>query len=223
MLVWVYPRTLRLTLDDWPGWIVSIVDLVVLSAPLVAAVLLAARLASTGLGRAAGVRRWVWTDLALGLAVALLIRAVAQVVPFSWPAAGSLVASDAVGVMDAAASGDPAASTSTVAATVVIMIGVIAITPIVEEFFFRGLVQRAFAQTLGGLGRAAASILAIIVATAFFTGLHIVNAPPTPALLVGTIGVGLGAGILTAVTGRLGGALVVHVTNNALVVVLPLL
>lgn len=217
-LVWAYPRV-RPDLDAWPDWTLPIVDLVVLSAPFVAAVLLAARFASTGLARAAGVRRWVWTDIVIGIGIALVVRAAAEfapaTVPGRWP--GSIV--EATTRADAATAATAATATLAVAITV---IGVVGITPLVEEFFFRGLLQRALAQQLGGLGRVVASIIAIVVPTAVFASLHAVNGPPSPVLLVGAIGIGLGAGIVTAVTGRLGGAIAAHVVNNAIVAMLPL-
>ena len=214
-LVWAYPRV-RPALDAWPDWTLPIIDLVVLSAPFVAAVLLAARFASTGLARAAGVRRWVWTDIVIGIGIALVVRAAAEfapaTVPGRWP--GSIV--------EATTRADAATAATATLAVAITVIGVVGITPLVEEFFFRGLLQRALAQQLGGLGRVAASVIAIIVPTAVFASLHAVNGPPSPVLLVGAIGIGLGAGIVTAVTGRLGGAITAHVVNNAIVAVLPL-
>lgn len=214
-LVWAYPRV-RPALDPWPDWTLPIVDLVVLSAPFVAAVLLAARFASTGLARAAGVRRWVWTDIVIGIGIALVVRAAAEfapaTVPGRWP--GSIV--------EATTRADAATAATATLAVAITVIGIVGITPLVEEFFFRGLLQRALAQQLGGLGRVAASIIAIVVPTAVFASLHAVNGPPSPVLLVGAIGIGLGAGIVTAVTGRLGGAIAAHVVNNAIVAVLPL-
>ena len=63
-------------------------DLVVLSAPLVVAVVLAGRLAADGIARAVGIRRWTWMDAALGLLVALVARAVTELVA---PTTGALL------------------------------------------------------------------------------------------------------------------------------------
>ena len=119
-------------LVSWPPALRRLVDLVVLSAPLVAAVIVAGRLAADGIARATGIRRWRWTDAALGVLVALVVRAIVELVS---PTTGSLFG--------------PLETTPDTTATVVLVIGLVLVTPLVEELFFRGLVLRATQDALG--------------------------------------------------------------------------
>jgi membrane protease YdiL (CAAX protease family) len=99
----------------------------------------------------------------------------------------------------------------------------VVIAPFIEELFFRGLVLRAVSRAAADNGAAQrwALGIAVGVSATTFALIHLINAgSPTAALVVGvsTLLFGLGAGALTAVTGRLGGAIVAHVVFNALVV-----
>jgi membrane protease YdiL (CAAX protease family) len=97
------------------------------------------------------------------------------------------------------------------------------VSPFIEELFFRGLVLRAVsrAATDNGAVRRWALGIAVAASAVIFALIHLIDtASPTAALVIGlsTLLFGLGAGALTAVTGRLGGAIVAHVVFNALVV-----
>lgn len=195
----------------WPGWLQSLADLVILSAPLLVAIFIAGRVAADGVARGTGIHQWRWLDPMLGVLTSLVVRAVVELVA---PTAGSL---SGPFTMDAAA---PA-----IAGTVVLVVGATFVSPVVEELFFRGLVLRALDDGLRGAGRIVAATTAVLVSTAAFVGLHVVavgDAVPL-GLIVSTIGVGLGCGILTVVTGRLGAAIIAHVTFNGIGVLLLLL
>nr|WP_243847471.1 CPBP family intramembrane glutamic endopeptidase [Microbacterium ulmi] len=179
-----------------------LVDLVVLAAPLVLAALVAWRVAANPEGRAGGIRRWAPVDIVLGVCVGGVVRAIVELVqPTTGTLEGPLTAGPAPG---------------RIAAAVVLVAGVAAVSPVVEEVFFRGVLQQALTDHLGGLGRVAAASTAIVVSTAAFVALHVLpgGAVVPVGLVVGSAGVGVGAGILLAVTGRLSGAIVTHVVFN---------
>jgi membrane protease YdiL (CAAX protease family) len=95
------------------------------------------------------------------------------------------------------------------------------IAPFIEEVFFRGLLLRAVAGATAA-ARPVALAVAVVVSGAVFALVHIVEVGPgTVALVVGvsTFVFGVGAASIAAATGRIGGAIVAHVTFNALVVV----
>ena len=102
------------------------------------------------------------------------------------------------------------------------------ISPIIEELFFRGLLARSVlaAGEANGSSRRAALAIAILVSGAVFALVHVVSVgTPTAVMVIGlsTFVFGAGAAALALITGRLGGAIVAHVTFNALVVVPALL
>ena len=210
MLLVTYPSA-RPSLHAWPQWTQRLTDLVVLSAPMLAAVLVAGRIAADGIGRATGIRPWRWIDPVLGVLAALVLRAIVELIQ---PTSGSLL-----GPLDVESTPD------SVSGAVVLILGLVLVSPIVEELYFRGLLLRAMDDALRGTGRIAASLIALVVSTAAFTVLHVVpsGANVPVVLLAGTIAVGLGCGILTLVTGRLGAAIVAHVAFNAIGVALLLM
>lgn len=95
--------------------------------------------------------------------------------------------------------------------------------PLVEELFFRGLLLRAVAATASrGLSPRTTTTIAIGVSALVFALVHLVDVASVNGMLViglSTLVFGLGAATVAALTGRLGGAVIAHVTFNALVVV----
>jgi uncharacterized protein len=94
------------------------------------------------------------------------------------------------------------------------------LAPLLEEVFFRGLVLRAVAGNVPG-SRAVSLGVAIAVSGLVFALVHVVQATTVMETWVtglGTLVFGLAAASVAAVTGRLGGAIIAHVTFNALVV-----
>ncbi|WP_194409367.1 CPBP family intramembrane glutamic endopeptidase [Microbacterium cremeum] len=177
-----------------------------LSAPLIGAVLIAAWVsrarvaAATGLGGVTGV------PLVAGIGVGLAARAVVEVLIPTRGGIGGFGTDSAAGA----------------AAVVIALAGAVLVSPLVEELFFRGLLQRAVGDVLAAAGPVAAGVTAVTVSTAAFTGLHVVAAGgAAPAgLLAGTVLVGAGCGILTLLTGRLAAAITAHVVYNAVGVAL---
>ncbi|WP_166874672.1 CPBP family intramembrane glutamic endopeptidase [Salinibacterium sp. ZJ450] len=94
-----------------------------------------------------------------------------------------------------------------------VLIAPILIAPVVEELFFRGLLQRS-------LNRLATPV-AVTVSAVCFALLHSVTGYSIPAALT-TFLVGLALGALAAGTNRLGAAIVAHATFNAAGVFLTL-
>ncbi|BDV29791.1 hypothetical protein Microterr_04510 [Microbacterium terricola] len=182
-----------------------LIDLVIMTVPLLVAVIAAGVIAGGGEPRgpervhdwvrAVGLRAWRGSDLLLGIAVALIARALVELIA---PTSGSL--------------GGGFAPTAPV---VIAAVAAVVVSPVVEELFFRGLVQRALADGLGRAGRVAASAVAIAVSTGAFVLLHVLAGGAGLGVIAATLAVGIGCGVLTAVTGRLGGAIVAHVLFNA--------
>jgi len=104
-----------------------------------------------------------------------------------------------------------------------VILAPVLVSPFVEELFFRGLVLRSVrtaTATSGATHRIAVGI-AVTVSAATFALMHVIGtgfSTATVVIGISTLLFGLGAGALTVVTGRLGGAIVAHVVFNALVV-----
>lgn len=196
------------SLASSPPWLRRLVDLAVLSAPLVVAVIVAGRFAADGIGRATGIRQWRWFDPVLGLLVAAEARALVELVA---PTTGTLL-----GPLDTELTAD------VIAGAIVLVVGVVLISPLIEELFFRGLLLRAFDDALRDAGRIVGPVVALLVSTAAFSLLHMLplsvqlSSGVSTGLLVGTLGVGIGCGILTYLTRRLGAAICAHVAFNAM-------
>lgn len=108
-----------------------------------------------------------------------------------------------------------------------VALGVVApvlIAPVIEEIYFRGLIQRRLAAVLDRLGSAAKWTCAVVVTSVVFALVHalLLLSTPTEAALAGvsTLVFALLAGATAAATQRLGGAMVGHVVFNGLGVLL---
>jgi membrane protease YdiL (CAAX protease family) len=194
-----------------PSWAGYVIDVTVLLAPLLIAVLVAGRVAAEGIGRATGVRHWRWFDPLLGIFVALDVRAIVELVD---PTAGDLFGPF-----------EQEITPELVAGVVFLVVGLVLVSPIVEELFFRGLMMRALDDALHDAGRLLRPLVALLVSTGTFMLLHMLpfTGGVSLGLVIGTFGVGLGCGILTVATGRLGAAIIAHVTFNGVGVLLLML
>lgn len=185
------------------GWVTQLVAFLIVWSVLAAAVVYAgARYGSRSLRADAGFSiRWI--DLGIGLLTGLVARFVVE----------GLAPADAG---RAALDGDGAAMPPT-PAMLVIVIGVALVAPVVEELFFRGLLQRAVSGMVPG-GRWARISVAVLVSTPLFVLLHLASAAPAAwGSVVITSGIG-GAlfGLLAAATRRLGTSIAAHVVFNVL-------
>ncbi|QEO13678.1 CPBP family intramembrane metalloprotease [Agromyces intestinalis] len=155
--------------------------------------------------------RFRWIDLLWGIGVGCLVRGVAALIEFAvWGRiSGSGVAFGF----------DPTWAWFT------LLVAPVLVGPFVEEVFFRGLVQRAVTDRTraGGAGPRTAAAIGIVTTALVFALLHVLDAPsPGTALVLGlsALTIGLGCGILAALTGRLGGAIIAHAVSNGLLVLL---
>jgi hypothetical protein len=187
-----------------PGWLRALVDLAVATLPLLVAVLIAGWVASTGgAGRATGIRSWRFLDVFAGISVALVARSIVELIS---PTTATL--DGGLGVVD-------------VCAVTVALLGFALVSPLMEELFFRGLVQRALGDALARAGAVLAGTVSVLVSTCIFIGAHLAAEVTVPVVsVVAWVLVGLGCGILTLLTGRLGGAIAAHVVFNGIGVAL---
>lgn len=99
-------------------------------------------------------------------------------------------------------------------------LGAVAVAPVVEEFFFRGLMLVAvfaIVRRFSGGGRAGTAlggVIAVIVSAALFTVTHQLAATITAQSVVSLALVGLVCGTLVVCTGRIWPAVLVHVVYN---------
>ncbi|WP_415853793.1 lysostaphin resistance A-like protein [Sinomonas sp. G460-2] len=105
------------------------------------------------------------------------------------------------------------------------VIGVVApviIAPLLEECFFRGLIQRTLTELLRPRRLFVRVCVAVTSTSIVFAAVHVLLATRTPveivALMAGTFVFSLGAGIAAAATGRLGSSVIGHVVFNGLAV-----
>lgn len=89
------------------------------------------------------------------------------------------------------------------AALILTGIGVIAVAPIVEELFFRGLLLGALRERFGAVG-------AVVMSSAFFGATHF-----QPLQFIGLTAAGVVFAITALVAGRLAPAIAVHAAFNA--------
>ena len=108
-----------------------------------------------------------------------------------------------------------------------VIVGIVApviVAPLIEEVFFRGLLQRSLAQAFGAAGRLRASAAAILITSVLFALAHVVVGGTlgvdAVATAEGTFAFSVIAGVVAAATGRIGGAIIAHVVFNGVAVLL---
>ncbi|WP_422935372.1 type II CAAX prenyl endopeptidase Rce1 family protein [Sinomonas sp. P47F7] len=153
-------------------------------------------------------------DLLWGLGIGCLVRAIDAIVRLVVTGSTGLVQQPTLSAI-----GSPPLDT--------IAWGIVApviVAPLLEEIYFRGLLQRALADTFATFGKIAKWVTAVVLTSVVFAAVHALLLLPTPgdALLAGiaTFVFALAAGTTAAATGRLGGAIVGHVVFNGLGVLL---
>ncbi|MGH1525398.1 lysostaphin resistance A-like protein [Leifsonia sp. L25] len=153
-------------------------------------------------------------DLAWGLGGGLLARAVVLL--------ATVVVSGQTGLGSSSAiDGGPQGWQTIAAIAFPVVIG-----PLVEEVFFRGLLQRAVeAVCRVRMSARVATATAVGVSAVLFAALHVaVEGSPvltqTLTLGIATLVLGVVAGAIVARTGRLTGAIVAHMVFNAIAVAL---
>jgi membrane protease YdiL (CAAX protease family) len=189
------------------------VSYLVIWVPLLAAVVFA----MIGLGRVGALRRLGLRlrplDLVWGVGVGLVARVIDAVVNLGLVGATGLEPAPTI-------DGGPV-----LGVLVVTVLARVLLAPVVEEVFFRGLLQRSTARLLSTptrLDPRGAAVMAVITTSLVFALMHALvgSLSPTGLLvtLVSTTVFGLLVGSLAAATGRIGGAVVAHVVFNGLAV-----
>lgn len=150
--------------------------------------------------------RFTWVDALFGLGLGLIARAFASILEIA--AYGRM---SGLGVTFGETVYDGWWVFGTVIAPVLV-------APVVEEVFFRGMLQRSFRSALENRwpGRMAV-VLSVLASAGLFALLHLTEtANPTAATVLGlsTLFLGLSTATLAAFTGRIGGSVVAHVTFN---------
>ncbi|KAA9107787.1 CPBP family intramembrane glutamic endopeptidase [Microbacterium rhizomatis] len=102
-------------------------------------------------------------------------------------------------------------------------LGAIIISPVLEEFFFRAvLIVALFTILRRSMGRPVAGLVAVLVSTLAFVLVHVVDGGGAVDQLVATGILGLVCGALVVLTGRIWGAVLVHVLYGLSFVALAL-
>ena len=190
--------------------VVLLLSYAVVWVPFVAAVIVACFVRGTrSLARDIGLRI-TFLDVFLGVGAGLLARAVAGIIEIA--ATGSMVG---LGVTFGETVYDGWWLFGTILAPVIL-------APLIEELFFRGLLQRAVLGTSSArMSERLAMALSIVISAGLFALLHLTQAANlTGALVLGLSAFvsGLAAALIAGLTGRIGGAIVAHaVFNGALV------
>jgi membrane protease YdiL (CAAX protease family) len=188
--------------------------------PFIAAVLVAvgiSRRAGVGVPRAGvaresgdGIRsltgwRFAPVDLLWGAGIGIVARCVAtlvELVAFGRVAGGGALFGDIDGWYVFAA-----------------VIAPILIAPLIEETFFRGLLQGSLTAWLRTRGVTGAAVVSVVAVAIVFTAVHLIGVGTVTGIVTtGTplLAFALGVGALRTATGRIGGAVVAHVVFNAL-------
>ncbi|MEJ1156009.1 type II CAAX endopeptidase family protein [Microbacterium marmarense] len=103
------------------------------------------------------------------------------------------------------------------------LLGPVLVAPLLEEFFFRAvLLVSVYTVLRRPVGRVAAGVTAVIVSSAVFMLVHAFTAQLGTSLILSIELVGLVCSLLVMLTGRIWGAVLVHLVFNASFVVLAL-
>ena len=95
------------------------------------------------------------------------------------------------------------------------------LAPLIEELFFRGILLRSISAQIQhqGITQNVAAFLAVLCSSTMFGLFHILSIPLGRYIFLvflTTFMLGLATGALVVATGRLGGALVAHMSSNAI-------
>ncbi|WP_144762288.1 CPBP family intramembrane glutamic endopeptidase [Curtobacterium sp. 9128] len=146
-------------------------------------------------------------DVVFALGIVIVCRAVDVAMSISFTGTTGLTPAPTLGTPD-------------IGLLVVAAIGIVLVSPFLEEVLFRGLFQRRLAAELTPRTR----WLAVLVTAVVFAVLHLLLGASTTTLggfqvFVTTFLLGLLTGTLVAMTNRIGGAILAHAVFNAVAVV----
>lgn len=189
-------------LDGAAGFVVALLSLGAGTVGLLAVAWAASRVWGTGrfvddLGY-----RFRWLDVPIGIGAGIALTIGLIVFNLIWYATGLPTGSNLDEVRDGGMSG---------AAFLFLFVLAVVIAPLTEEAMFRGVIQRGLGSVVAGWGP-------VLLQAAVFGLAHL-----TPDqgwgnvnLMVGLALMGLGLGVVSRLTGRLGTPIVAHATFNAI-------
>lgn len=103
------------------------------------------------------------------------------------------------------------------------LVSPVVVAPVLEEFFFRAVILVALYSALRKpVGRLTAGLVAVLVSTGMFVLLHAVGGTLSVDEALSLTLIGLVCALLVTLTGRIWGAVLVHVVYNATFVILAL-
>lgn len=179
--------------------------------PMLAAVAAFAVLApAAGVVNILGIR-FRWIDLLWGGAIGIFARSVASIISLAIYGATGLSGQPLIGGID---------GWFVFAA----LLAPVVIAPVIEELFFRGLLQGAIERRVGSsLSRGLTIAVAVGATSVVFMVVHLIGVTsPSDMIVLGVplVLFAVGAGIARAYTGRIGAAVVAHVVFNGVAAVL---
>jgi membrane protease YdiL (CAAX protease family) len=199
----------------YDGHVALLLSYAVVWVPLLAACAFACFISGTRSLRRDFGFRFTWLDALFGISIGLLARAVASLTEIAFFGRMS-----GLGVTFGEVVYDGWWVFGTLLAPILM-------APLVEELFFRGLVLRTGSRLLSSLRSQHVALTISILCSAFlFSLLHLAEVNNvTSALVLGisTLTFGLGSSVLAALTGRIGGSIVAHMTFNASLILAALL
>ena len=205
VLMWLLVRWLTSGIY-YDGYLAFILSYAVVWIPLLGACLFACFVTGTRSLRADYGLRVTALDVLFGLGAGLLLRAFASVVEIAFYGRMS-----GLGVQF----GDIVYDGWWVFGT---LLAPILLAPFIEELFFRGLVQRTARRVSERVMPAGLAVfVSIVVSAALFAVLHLTestNATAAAVLGISTFALGLTSALIAALTGRIGGSIIAHMTFN---------
>lgn len=214
VLMWLLVRWLTSGVY-YDGYLAFILSYAVVWIPLLGACLFACFVTGTRSLRSDYGLRVTALDVLFGLGAGLLLRAFASIVEIAFYGRMS-----GLGVQF----GDIVYDGWWVFGT---LLAPILLAPFIEELFFRGLVQRTARRVSERVLPAGIAVfVSIIVSAALFAVLHLTestNATAAAVLGISTLALGLTSALIAALTGRIGGSIIAHMTFNGSLVLAALL
>jgi membrane protease YdiL (CAAX protease family) len=214
VLMWLLVRWLTSGVY-YDGYLAFILSYAVVWVPLLGACLFACFVTGTRSLRADYGLRVTALDVLFGLGAGLLLRAFASVAEIAFYGRMS-----GLGVQF----GDIVYDGWWVFGT---LLAPILLAPFIEELFFRGLVQRTARRVSERVLPAGLAVfVSIVVSAALFAVLHLAestNATAAAVLGISTFALGLTSALIAALTGRIGGSIIAHMTFNGSLVLAALM
>jgi membrane protease YdiL (CAAX protease family) len=214
VLMWLLVRWLTSGVY-YDGYLAFILSYAVVWIPLLGACLFACFVTGTRSLRSDYGLRVTALDILFGLGAGLLLRAFASVVEIAFYGRMS-----GLGVQF----GDIVYDGWWVFGT---LLAPILLAPFIEELFFRGLVQRTARRVSERVMPAGVAVfVSIVVSAVLFAVLHLTestNATAAAVLGISTFALGLTSALIAALTGRIGGSIIAHMTFNGSLVLAALM